>query len=61
MRTGRPPKAAKDRRDEEIKITLTPAEKKAIFQAAIAAGSRPITWSREMLLRAAAKRKATKK
>jgi len=58
---GRPPKAAKDRRDVEIKITLTPAEKKAIFQAALASDTRPVTWCREMLLRAAAKRKATKK
>jgi len=61
MRTGRPPKAAKDRRDVEVKITLTPAEKKAIFQAAIAADTRPITWCRAVLLGAAAKRKATKK
>jgi hypothetical protein len=60
MRMGRPPKAAKDRRDEEIKITLTPAEKKAIFQAALAVDARPITWCREMLLRAAG-RKAKKK
>jgi hypothetical protein len=60
MRTGRPPKAAKDRRVEEIKITLTRAEKRAIFQTAIAAGSRPITWSREILLRAATKGKAKK-
>jgi hypothetical protein len=54
---GRPPKAAKDRRDVEVKITLTRAEKKAIFQAAAAADMRPITWCRQMLLRAAGRKK----
>jgi hypothetical protein len=61
MRLGRPPKAPKDRRDEDVKISLTVAEKKAIWQAAHAADTRPITWCRAMLMRAAAKRKATKK
>ena len=60
MRTGRPKKAAKDRRDENVKISLTIAEKKAIWQAARAADIRPITWCRAMLLRVAAHKAAKK-
>jgi len=60
MVMGRPPKAPEDRRDEDIKIPLTPAEKQAIWEAAEADEVKPITWSREILLRAA-KRKRSKK
>jgi hypothetical protein len=60
MKMGRPPKAAKDRRDYDVKISLTYAEKKAIWQAAKAADMRPITWSRAMLMRAAGHKTAKK-
>ncbi len=60
MRMGRPPKAPEDRRDDDIKIPLTAAEKQAIWDAAEGDDAKPITWCRETLLRAA-RRKRTKK
>lgn len=60
MKMGRPPKALKDRRIQEIKITLTLAEKRAIRKAATAAGSRPITWCREILMQDAGRKSAKK-
>ncbi len=43
MIMGRPPKAPEDRRDEDIKIPLTAAEKQAIWEAANADDAKPIT------------------
>jgi len=60
MIMGRPPKAPEDRRDDDIKIPLTAAEKQAIWEAAHADDTKPITWCRDMLLKAA-KRRTTKK
>ena len=57
MTMGRPPKAPEDRRDADIKIPLTEAEKRAIWDAAEGDGAKPITWCRETLLRSA-KRKS---
>jgi hypothetical protein len=50
---GRPPKASKDRRTESMKIPLTAAEKRLIESAAIAIQRKPVTWAREILVRAA--------
>jgi hypothetical protein len=58
MIMGRPPKAPEDRRDEDIKIPLTTAEKQAIWDAAEADDAKPITWCREILLRAAKRKRA---
>jgi hypothetical protein len=60
MKAGRPPKAAKDRRDRDMKIPLNEGEREAIEQAAAADDTKPVTWCRETLLRAA-RRKRTKK
>jgi hypothetical protein len=60
MVMGRPPKAPEDRRDEDIKIPLTAAEKQAIWDAAEERDIKPITWCRETLLRAAKRTKANK-
>jgi hypothetical protein len=60
MTMGRPPKAPKDRRDADIKIPLTDAEKQAIWDAAVEHEAKPITWCRETLLRAAKRTKANK-
>lgn len=54
---GRPPKAPKDRRTESMKIPLTAAEKRLLESAAIAMQAKPVTWAREILLRAAHRRK----
>ena len=60
MVLGRPPKAPEDRRDADIKIPLTDAEKQMIWDAAEVDGAKPITWCRETLLRAV-RRKRSKK
>jgi hypothetical protein len=60
MIMGRPPKAPEDRRDEDIKIPLTPAEKQAIWDAAEKDAARPITWCRDNLLRIARRKRARK-
>jgi hypothetical protein len=57
---GRPPKAPEDRRDDDIKIPLTAAEKRAIWEAAEGDDAKPITWCRETLLRAAKRRLGSK-
>ena len=54
---GRPPKAPKDRREQSMKIPLTAAEKRLLESAAIAAQAKPVTWAREILVRAARRRK----
>jgi len=56
MRTGRPPKQPEDRREADVKIPLTDAEKALIWRAADIDGTKPITWSRKMILDAAKRR-----
>lgn len=53
---GRPPKAPKDRRTVSMKIPLTAAEKQLIESAAGAGQAKPVTWAREILVRAARRR-----
>ena len=53
---GRPPKEPKDRRTDNMKIPLTAAEKSAIEQAAVSDDAKPVTWARDVLMRAAARR-----
>ena len=50
---GRPAKAPEDRKTVNIKIPLTPTEKELIRLAAQAGRQKPVTWAREVLLRAA--------
>lgn len=50
---ARPPKNPEDRKDTSIRIPMTEAEKAAIHEAAESKGEKPITWAREVLLRAA--------
>jgi hypothetical protein len=54
---GRPPKPADERKTASMKIPLTDEEKGAIELAAKARDAKPVTWARDVLLRAA-KRKA---
>ena len=53
---GRPPKKAAERRTDSMKIPLTAAEKAEIERAAQAGDDKPVTWAREVLLRAAKRR-----
>jgi hypothetical protein len=53
---GRPPKAPKDRRTDSMKIPLTSAEKRSIEQAAQTDDAKPVTWARDVLMRAVARR-----
>ena len=55
---GRPPKAPEDRKETSMRIPMTDAEKEAIEAAAKAGRDKPITWAREVLLRAAKRRQA---
>lgn len=57
MRTGRPPKSPEDRRTDDMKIPLTITEKQAIRDAAKSDEAKPVTWARDVLLRAAKRRK----
>jgi hypothetical protein len=50
---GRPPKQADERKTASMKIPLTDEEKREIMQAATCADSKPVTWARETLLKAA--------
>ncbi len=54
---GRPPKQASERKTASMKIPLTEEEKGVIEHAANVNDAKPVTWAREVLLRAA-KRKA---
>lgn len=54
---GRPKKAPEDRKTASMKIPLADGEKELIETAARATSEKPVTWAREVLLRAA-KRKA---
>lgn len=53
---GRPPKSPDERRTESMKLPLTAAEKAAIESAAEVDGEKPVTWARDVLLRAAKRR-----
>ena len=54
---GRPPlENPQDRKTAEMKLPLSPAEKEAIQQAAEVDGKKPVTWAREILVRAANRR-----
>jgi hypothetical protein len=50
---GRPPKPEAERKTANMKIPLTDDEKEAIESAAKARKAKPVTWAREVLLRAA--------
>lgn len=50
---GRPPKAPEDRRTDAMRIPLTAEEKQIIESGAEAHGAKPVTWIRELALRAA--------
>jgi len=50
MKTGRPPKAKKDRRDSLLRVCLTDSERRAIEKAAKASGKDTSAWAREQLL-----------
>ena len=50
---GRPPKPAEDRKTANMKIPLADNEKELIEKAAQAGDEKPVTWARNVLLRAA--------
>ena len=54
---GRPPKQVSERKTASMKIPLTEEEKGMIEHAANGDGAKPVTWAREVLLRAANRRK----
>ena len=56
MRTGRPPKAPEERRTADMKIPLSEAEKDLIKSAAETDDTKPVTWARDLLIRAAKRR-----
>ena len=53
---ARPKKHPKDRRTDSIRIPMTAAERKIIVDAAENDGAKPVTWLRELALRAAKRR-----
>ena len=53
---GRPPKRPQDRKTAGMLIPLTEAEREQIQAAAASDDAKPITWAREVLLRAAKRR-----
>lgn len=53
---GRPPKSPEERRTDDMKIPLSEAEKRQIVSAAESDDAKPVTWAREVLLRAAKRR-----
>lgn len=53
---GRPPKPPEERRTDAMKLPLNADEKALIEQAAQADGAKPVTWARDVLLRAAKRR-----
>lgn len=57
MTRGRPPKAESERRTDSMKIPLSEEEKAIIKLAAEVDDAKPVTWARDVLLKAA-KRKA---
>jgi cell division inhibitor SulA len=54
---GRPIKHASDRKTAAMKIPLTEEEKGKIMEAAQFGNAKPVTWAREVLLRAAKRKK----
>lgn len=54
---GRPKKPPEDRKTSSMKIPLAESEKELIERAATADDAKPVTWAREVLLRAASRRK----
>ena len=50
---GRPPKRPEDRKTVAMNIPMTRDERKAVREAARRAGAKPVTWARDVLLRAA--------
>jgi hypothetical protein len=54
---GRPKKPPDELRTASMKIPLADGEKDQIERAAVADGAKPVTWARDILLRAAARRK----
>jgi hypothetical protein len=53
---GRPPKPPDERKETSMRIPMTEAEKAEIERAAQVDGGKPITWAREILLKAAKRR-----
>jgi hypothetical protein len=56
---GRPPKKPEERKTAAMLIPMTDAEKQQIQAAAEGDGEKPVTWAREILLRAAKRRGKT--
>ena len=52
-KAGRPKKSDSERRDTDVRIRMTPNERKVIEAAAKALGFETSTWARAVLLRAA--------
>jgi hypothetical protein len=55
-RMGRPPKPANERKTAAMLIPMTDAEREQIRTAAEADEAKPVTWARDVLLRAAKRR-----
>ena len=55
-RMGRPPKPPDERKTASMKIPLAGDEKELIERAALADDAKPVTWARDLLLRAAKRR-----
>lgn len=55
---GRPPKDPEQRKNESLRIPLTSDEKALIEQAAAIANAKPVTWARDVVVKAA-KRKTS--
>ena len=53
---GRPPKDPEDRKTASMKLPMTEAEKQLIEQAATVDDAKPVTWARDLLLKAAKRR-----
>lgn len=53
---ARPPKKPEDRKTANMKLPMTEAEKLLIEQAAAVDGAKPVTWARDLLLKAARRR-----
>ena len=53
----RPKKSPEDRRTERVDIPVTLAEKRLIQDAAKSDNAKPVTWSRDILIKAARRRK----
>jgi len=53
---GRPPKQPDERKTASMKIPLSEDEKNLIRLAAETDGAKPVTWARDILLRAAKRR-----